>query len=131
MRKGNFIVSLDFELHWGAPELWDLNEMREYFNDTRIGIPLVLKLFEKHEIHATWATVGFLFAKDKKQLLEYVQRWEEYLKKDIENKDIESIEESTENVEHWKVKLAELEKEIDGIEKLQKKIIATRLGKRD
>lgn len=69
--NGKFIISLDFELHWGAAEKWDLQQMRGYFDATRQSIPGVLALFEKYGIRATWATVGFLFAKDKKQLLEF------------------------------------------------------------
>jgi hypothetical protein len=36
-----------------------------------ISIPKALLLFEKYDIHATWATVGFLFAKNKSQLLSF------------------------------------------------------------
>ena len=71
MDKGKFIISLDFELHWGAAERWDLKLKNEYFDTTRRSIPIVLSLFEKYDIHATWATVGFLFAKNKQQLLEF------------------------------------------------------------
>jgi len=71
MENGKFIISLDFELHWGAAEKWDLKLKKGYFDTTRESIPKVLLLFEKYNIHATWATVGFLFAKNKKQLLEF------------------------------------------------------------
>lgn len=71
MGKGKIVISLDFELHWGVAELWNIQDRKDYFNTTRYSIPLVLSLFEKYDIHATWATVGFLFAKDKKQLLEF------------------------------------------------------------
>lgn len=67
--KGSFIISLDFELHWGVAELWSLKEREDYFETTRESIPQVLELFSQNHIHATWATVGFLFAKDKEQLL--------------------------------------------------------------
>lgn len=69
--QGKFVISLDFELHWGAAEKWDLKVMKGYFDTTRASIPVVLSLFEKYNIHATWATVGFLFAKDKEQLLAF------------------------------------------------------------
>ncbi|MCR9183689.1 MAG: polysaccharide deacetylase family protein [Flavobacteriaceae bacterium] len=69
MKKGIFIISLDFELHWGVAELWDVRDRKDYFDTTRIGVPKVLSLFKTYNIHATWATVGFLFAKDKKQLI--------------------------------------------------------------
>ncbi|WP_339844634.1 polysaccharide deacetylase family protein [uncultured Dokdonia sp.] len=72
MIKGSFIISLDFELHWGAVEKWDLSQMQDYFRNTRESIPEVLSLFDKYGIHATWATVGFLFAKNKKQLESFI-----------------------------------------------------------
>lgn len=72
MEKGKFIISLDFELHWGAVEKWDLSNKKDYFDTTRKSIPLVLALFEEFGIHATWATVGFLFAKNKEQLIEFL-----------------------------------------------------------
>lgn len=71
MENGNFIISLDFELHWGGAEKWDLNQRKKYFENTRLSIPKVLSLFEKYNIHATWATVGFLFAKNKLQLMDF------------------------------------------------------------
>ena len=71
MGKGKFVISLDFELHWGAAERWDLELKKDYFDTTRRIIPIVLCLFEKYDIHVTWATVGFLFAKNKQQLLSF------------------------------------------------------------
>lgn len=67
METGKFIISLDFELHWGAPEIWELSAKRNCFDETRKSIPKVLALFKEYNIHATWATVGFLFAKSKAQ----------------------------------------------------------------
>lgn len=69
--KGKFIISLDFELHWGGTEKWDLNQKKSYFLDTRNSIPEVLRMFKENNVKATWATVGFLFAKNKKQLLSF------------------------------------------------------------
>lgn len=64
MKNGKLILSLDFELHWGGVELWNLEEKKDYFLNTRIAIPKMLALFEKYDVHCTWATVGFLFAND-------------------------------------------------------------------
>src|SRR5690606_23728126 len=66
--NGKFIISLDFELHWGGVEIWNLKNCSQYFIETRKSIPIVLKIFEENEIRATWATVGFLFAKNKQQI---------------------------------------------------------------
>ena len=71
MESGKFVISLDFELHWGAAERWNLKLKKGYFDTTRRSIPMVLSLFEKYNIHATWATVGFLFAKNMQQLLAF------------------------------------------------------------
>lgn len=72
MITGKFIISLDFELHWGGVEIWDLEQKKEYFNTARIGIPKMLSLFNQYQIHCTWATVGFLFAKNRDQLKQYI-----------------------------------------------------------
>ncbi len=72
--NGQFIISLDFELHWGVFEVRDVNHSREYFLNTRKVIPLILSLFEKYDIACTWATVGFLFANSKKQLEDFKPR---------------------------------------------------------
>lgn len=69
--KGKFIISLDFELHWGGVEKWNLNKKRNYFLDTRKVIPDILDIFQSNTIRVTWATVGFLFAYNKKQLLDF------------------------------------------------------------
>jgi peptidoglycan/xylan/chitin deacetylase (PgdA/CDA1 family) len=68
---GKFVISLDFELHWGGAEKWDINSKNVYFENTVKFIPELLELFYKNRIKATWATVGFLFAKDKEQLINF------------------------------------------------------------
>ncbi len=35
-------------------------------------IPEMLKLFSKYDVHATWATVGLLFARTRKEMLDYM-----------------------------------------------------------
>ena len=72
MKNGKFVISLDFELHWGGVELWNLEEKKDYFATTRIGIPKILYLFEKYNIHCTWATVGFLFANNLLELQSFL-----------------------------------------------------------
>jgi peptidoglycan/xylan/chitin deacetylase (PgdA/CDA1 family) len=93
--QGIFTISLDFELHWGGFEKWPLRvtnskskvpvvsnrasanlkpEIRnynEYFLNTRNVIPKMLTLFEKYNVHVTWATVGMLMHESKKELLDH------------------------------------------------------------
>ncbi|MBL0744018.1 polysaccharide deacetylase family protein [Chryseolinea lacunae] len=61
LKQGTFIISLDFELHWGGFEKWPLENYRQYFMNTRKVIPEMLRLFEQSDVHVTWATVGMLF----------------------------------------------------------------------
>lgn len=72
MGKGSFIISLDFELYWGVRDVVSLAQTKDHFLRARASIPEVLRLFEAHGVHATWATVGFLFARDKRQLVDHL-----------------------------------------------------------
>lgn len=64
MNNGNLVISLDFELLWGVFDKVDWREKREYFQNTRKLIPEILQLFDKYDVHCTWATVGMLFNRD-------------------------------------------------------------------
>jgi peptidoglycan/xylan/chitin deacetylase (PgdA/CDA1 family) len=65
---GRFIISLDFELYWGVRDKRTLESYRENLLGVYKVIPELLKLFNKYDIHATWATVGFLFFESLEQL---------------------------------------------------------------
>lgn len=71
MKQPTLIVSLDFELFWGMQDGWELSEYEANILGGREAIPRMLELFQKHGIHATWATVGFLFGKDEDELRRY------------------------------------------------------------
>jgi peptidoglycan/xylan/chitin deacetylase (PgdA/CDA1 family) len=92
---GIFTISLDFELHWGGFEKWELggsrpevrdikgrvisnqelrpsgvrSTYRQYFLNTRLVIPEMLRAFEHHGVHVTWATVGLLFHEARQELV--------------------------------------------------------------
>lgn len=65
---GSFIISLDFELHWGGVEKWNLEKKKDYFLNTRKVILELLKIFEEYNTRVTWATVGFLFSSNLEEL---------------------------------------------------------------
>lgn len=69
---GTLIVSLDFELFWGMHDCADLKEYGPNITGGREGIPKILELFQRFGIHATWATVGMLFAKGPEELKPYL-----------------------------------------------------------
>ncbi|MGM9589475.1 MAG: polysaccharide deacetylase family protein [Faecousia sp.] len=68
---GTLLVSLDFELFWGMLDCCSLDDYRENILGGRAAIPKLLSLFQKYGIHATWATVGFLFAENHQELMRY------------------------------------------------------------
>lgn len=69
MPKGVLIISLDFELYWGIKHKISLNDCKNNLLAVRSIIPSLLKLFDEYEIHATWATVGFLFFESRDDLI--------------------------------------------------------------
>src|SRR6201993_5244549 len=68
-RPGALVISLDFELHWGVRDSASLDgrERARLLSARRI-VPRMLDLFEEFSIHATWATVGLLFAHSRKEV---------------------------------------------------------------
>ena len=71
MTEPAMIVSLDFELFWGMQDKCDLSSYKDNVLGVRKAIPLMLDLFEKYGIHATWATVGFLFGENENELKQF------------------------------------------------------------
>lgn len=71
-KNGSFTISLDFELYWGMRDLIAIEKYADNIRNVKVAIPAILDLFTRYEIHATWAVVGFLFAKNKKELLPYL-----------------------------------------------------------
>lgn len=63
-KNGCLVISLDFELIWGVFDTIDIKENEQYFLNTGKVIPEILQLFQKSNIHATWASVGMLFNKN-------------------------------------------------------------------
>lgn len=68
--KSELVISLDLELLWGVRDHSDRNKYGKNILGGREAIPKVLDLFEKHGVHATWASVGFLFCESKEELLD-------------------------------------------------------------
>ena len=74
MSVPTLIVSLDFELFWGMQDHMELAEYEANILGGRAAIPRMLELFQKYGIHATWATVGFLFGENEEELKGYFPR---------------------------------------------------------
>lgn len=68
---GVFVISLDFELHWGVFDKRDRDARMQCYATMQEVVPAVLALFDQYDVNATWATVGSLF-------LENEEEWQEY-----------------------------------------------------
>jgi hypothetical protein len=66
---GNLVISLDFELLWGVRD----HATRESYGPNVFGgrkaLPVLLEVFERRGIKATWAIVGALLCENKDELL--------------------------------------------------------------
>ncbi len=81
---GSLIISLDFELYWGVRDQKPLESYRDNLLGVRQVIPALLDLFRDFGIHATWATVGFLFFDSRDELLANLpDRMPEYVDKSL------------------------------------------------
>lgn len=67
--NGHFVISLDFELHWGIFDHSSVDDYRENLSNVPEVIHRLLEMADKYNVKLTFATVGFLFAKNKEDLL--------------------------------------------------------------
>jgi hypothetical protein len=85
MAKGIFTISLDFELFWGVRDHRTIEGYGENIRNVHNVVPRLLDLFQQYGIHCTWATVGFLFFNNKKELLSSLpENRPDYLKKEYD-----------------------------------------------
>jgi peptidoglycan/xylan/chitin deacetylase (PgdA/CDA1 family) len=68
LRTSYFVISLDFELHWGRFDKVPLSGNERYYLQAREAVPRLCMEFEAYGIAATWATVGMLFAENRDEL---------------------------------------------------------------
>lgn len=64
---GKFVISLDFELHWGVFDTKGANYDANLIG-ARESIKRFLNIFRDYNIKATWAIVGLLLNSDKNEL---------------------------------------------------------------
>lgn len=66
IKKGSFVISLDFEMMWGGIDIWTPNDYgKSHVEQVREVIKRLIDLFNKYQIHATFATVGLIMNHDK------------------------------------------------------------------
>ncbi len=82
--SGKFVISLDFELFWGMRDHMTLDSYGKNILGVREAFPRMIEAFEAHQVKGTFATVGFLFATDKEELIAFSPKEKpKYEKKDL------------------------------------------------
>jgi len=74
---GQLVISLDFELFWGVHDSRNLADYGCHIDNVRQIIPRILDLFMRYDIHATWATVGAIMARNVEEFLHYAPKLSE------------------------------------------------------
>lgn len=70
IKKGSFVISLDFEMMWGGIDIWTPNDYgKSHVEQVREIIKRLIDLFNKYHVHATFATVGLMMNHDKKEAM--------------------------------------------------------------
>ncbi|WP_299336494.1 polysaccharide deacetylase family protein [uncultured Psychroserpens sp.] len=70
--NGHFVVSLDYEIHWGVFDKKSVNDYKENLENVSKVIDRLLDMSSKYDVKLTFCTVGLLFAKDKNDLLHHL-----------------------------------------------------------
>lgn len=73
-KQGILVISLDFELFWGIRDKYSFEEYGPNVLGVWEVIPKLLELFKKHDLHATFATVGAMFSSDLEDLKQYLPK---------------------------------------------------------
>ena len=71
MENGNFVISLDFELHWGIFDHTAISDYKINLDNVGLVIKRLLALSDKYNVNITFSTVGFLFASNKEELIKF------------------------------------------------------------
>ena len=72
--SGKLVISLDFEKYWGMRDHQSIDDYRENLDNVDEVVVRLLEFFQKYEIHATWAVVGFLFHRSQDELQEHLPK---------------------------------------------------------
>jgi peptidoglycan/xylan/chitin deacetylase (PgdA/CDA1 family) len=68
MKKGQLVISLDFELNWGVHDTLSLEQYGANIKGVQQVIPRLLELFGNYDVKATFGIVGFLFHSSRAEL---------------------------------------------------------------
>lgn len=69
---GKLVISLDFELFWGVRDKRTIAGYGPNILGVQQVIPALLDAFDRYGVKGTFSTVGFLFARNKEELLSFM-----------------------------------------------------------
>lgn len=72
--RGHFVISLDYEIHWGVFDNKPVEEYRENLENVSKVIDKLLELSDTYGVKLTFSTVGLLFANDKNDVHKYLPK---------------------------------------------------------
>ncbi|MBP2832014.1 polysaccharide deacetylase family protein [Aquimarina sp. U1-2] len=70
--KGKFVISLDFEIHWGVFDALSLDTYKENLTNVPKVVDQLIALSDQYDVKLTFSTVGLLFATDKNDIEKYM-----------------------------------------------------------
>jgi hypothetical protein len=113
-----FVISLDFEQHWGVYDHSSVDAYREKLDGGRRAIPLILNRFAAGRIHASWAAVGLLLCEGREDALGLYPDHPSYEDLDIQIRDVidRSGNSETDDPYHYALSLARWISEVPGQE---------------
>lgn len=88
MNTGKFVISLDFETHWGFFDNRTLDDCKSQLSNTTLVIDKLLQISKQYDVSITFATVGMLFAKNKTDITKYIPK----LKPNYNNKALDAYQ---------------------------------------
>lgn len=71
-KTGKFVISLDFEMLWGAEVPAVVEAFAPLVRGVHSAIPQMLTLFERYQVSASFCTVGFILFESKADLLAHL-----------------------------------------------------------
>ncbi|MEM5564834.1 polysaccharide deacetylase [Psychroserpens sp. AS72] len=72
--NGHFVISLDYEIHWGVFDKKTVDDYKENLTNVSKVVDRLIEMSDKYNVKLTFSTVGFLFAKDKEDLLKHIPK---------------------------------------------------------
>ena len=67
--KGYFVMSLDYEIHWGVFDKKSIKDYYENISNVSFVIDRLLELSNRYDVKLTFSTVSLLFVKNKEDLI--------------------------------------------------------------